>query len=243
MCAPAANQREAARHSRILRVEAIEWMVDYLGMDPNMADYECRATNGAHIRHCTLYGQKCNLHRHDVSLVLYQSDYSGPVELGAAIMGWIISYFRGIHDFAIDPAYDEGMPRTARYVLQRGKNAVGPYRVYQDRTVHDDIRWTPFTDYRHVVPFDRIALYFGWLACGTNTMVRYMPKRCMRQFARVHMISRSPFEAAPDTVTQVGLTAIFEDWAHHLVPEEYRRMVASQEWHCVEGKRRGISLC
>ncbi|XP_058746966.1 uncharacterized protein LOC131619945 [Vicia villosa] len=37
-------------HSRIQRVEAIEWMVDYLGMDPNMGDYECRETSGAHIR-------------------------------------------------------------------------------------------------------------------------------------------------------------------------------------------------
>ncbi|XP_058746112.1 protein MAIN-LIKE 2-like [Vicia villosa] len=37
-------------HSQIQRVEAIEWMVDYLGMDPYMADYECRATNGAHIQ-------------------------------------------------------------------------------------------------------------------------------------------------------------------------------------------------
>ncbi|XP_058766847.1 protein MAIN-LIKE 1-like [Vicia villosa] len=35
-------------HSRIQRVEAIEWMMDYLGMDPYMADYECRATS-AHI--------------------------------------------------------------------------------------------------------------------------------------------------------------------------------------------------
>ncbi|XP_058780432.1 protein MAIN-LIKE 1-like [Vicia villosa] len=36
-------------HSRIQRVGAIEGIVDYLGMDPNMADYECRATSGAHI--------------------------------------------------------------------------------------------------------------------------------------------------------------------------------------------------
>ncbi|XP_058765778.1 protein MAIN-LIKE 2-like [Vicia villosa] len=41
-------------YSRIQRVEVIEWMVDYLGMDPNMADYECRATSGAHIRFSSL---------------------------------------------------------------------------------------------------------------------------------------------------------------------------------------------
>ncbi|XP_058761840.1 uncharacterized protein LOC131635248, partial [Vicia villosa] len=104
-----------------------------------------------------------------------------------------------------------------------------------DHTAHDDIRWTPFTNYTAVVPFDRIALYSGWLACGANTMVRYLTERCMRQFARVQMIPRSLFEVAPDTVTRVKLTAKFNDWAHHLVPEEYRRMQATKEWHCVEG--------
>ncbi|XP_058780319.1 uncharacterized protein LOC131653945 [Vicia villosa] len=66
-------------------------------------------------------------------------------------------------------------------------------------------------------------------------MVKYLPERCMRQFGRVQMIARSPFEAAPDTVTRVSLTPIFKDWAHHLVPEEYRRTVATQAWHCVDG--------
>ncbi|XP_058754452.1 uncharacterized protein LOC131627631 [Vicia villosa] len=126
------------------------------------------------------------------------------------------------------------MPRTARYVLQRGNNTVVPYHVYLERTVHKDIRWMPFTDYRDVVPFDRIALYSGWLVCGTNTMVRYLPERCIRQFGRVQMIPRSSFEAAPDTVTRVGLPTIFEDWAHHLVPEEYQHMVATQGWHLVD---------
>src|SRR3954470_1071809 len=41
-------------HSRIQRVEAIEWMVDYLGMDPNMADFERRTANGDHIRFASL---------------------------------------------------------------------------------------------------------------------------------------------------------------------------------------------
>ncbi|XP_058746819.1 uncharacterized protein LOC131619772 [Vicia villosa] len=105
--------------------------------------------------------------------------------LGEAILGWIISYFHRIHDFAIDPMYDDAMPRAARYVLQRGNNAMDPYRVYLDRTVHGDIYWTSFIDYRHAIPFDRIALYSGWLACGTITMVRCLPERCMRQFGRV----------------------------------------------------------
>ncbi|XP_058727031.1 uncharacterized protein LOC131598449 [Vicia villosa] len=119
--------------------------------------------------------------------------------------------------------------------LLMGNNAVLLYRVYLDRTVHDDIRWTPFSDYSVVVPFDRIALYSGWLACRANTMVRYLPERCMRQFGRVQVIPRSPFEVAPDTITRVELTAIFEGCVHHLVLDEYRRMHATQEWHCMDG--------
>ncbi|XP_058750743.1 protein MAIN-LIKE 2-like [Vicia villosa] len=41
-------------HSRIQRVEAIEWMVDYLGMNPYMADYECKIANEAHVKFSTL---------------------------------------------------------------------------------------------------------------------------------------------------------------------------------------------
>ncbi|XP_058746191.1 uncharacterized protein LOC131640685 [Vicia villosa] len=265
-------------HSLILMVEAIEWMVGYLGMDPNMEDYECRETGGARIKFSSLiqlyenhlvaapeleqesdelfteYHRACALQCWFMLLVgtaLFVDKSTTYIDMtylryfidltivdqwnwGAAILGWIILYFHHIHGFAIDPAYNEGMPRAARFVLQRGNNTVGPYRVYLDHTVHDDIHWTPFTNYCLVVPFDRTALYSIWLACGTNTMVRYLPERCIRQFGRVQIIPTSPLEAAPDTITRVGLTAIFEDWAHHLVPEEYRRMVATQEWHCVK---------
>ncbi|XP_058774668.1 uncharacterized protein LOC131648947 [Vicia villosa] len=127
------------------------------------------------------------------------------------------------------------MPMAARYVLQRGDQKMGPYRVYLDRTAIDDINWTPFSGYGDVVSFDHIALYSIWLACGANTMVRYLPERCMRQFRRMQMISRSPLETAPDIVTRRELTAIFEDWVHHLVPGEYRRMRAIQRWQCVDG--------
>ncbi|XP_058776933.1 uncharacterized protein LOC131651278 [Vicia villosa] len=233
-----------------------------------MADYECRATSGAHIRFSSLkelyenhlvaaaeseqegdglfteYHRACALKCWFMFLVdttLFVDKSATYIDMTylryfiELTIGWIISYFHRIHDFYIDLVYDDAMPRAARYVLQRGNNAVGLYRVYLDRTIHNDIRWTPFTDYCDVVPFDRIALYSGWLAYGTNTMVRYLSERCMRQFGRVQMIPRSPFEAAPDTVIRVNFTPIFEDWAHHLVPEKYRRTVDTQAWKCVDG--------
>ena len=104
------------------------------------------------------------------------------------------------------------MPRDARFILNRGDHNVVLYRVFLDRTNHDDINWTPFEDYMEVVPFDTISLYSGWLACGDNTMVWYLPEWCMRQFGYVQMISRSPFQVSPDTMTQRALDDVFQDW-------------------------------
>ncbi|XP_058734877.1 protein MAIN-LIKE 1-like [Vicia villosa] len=41
-------------HSRIQRVEASQWMALYLGMEPEVADFECATTSGPHIRFITL---------------------------------------------------------------------------------------------------------------------------------------------------------------------------------------------
>ncbi|XP_058772604.1 uncharacterized protein LOC131646596 [Vicia villosa] len=202
-----------------------------------MADYECRTKNGAHVRFSTLkeiyehhlvaaartedegdavfveYYRACALRYWFMFLVgtsLFV-DKSGTyvdmtylryiIDLSTS---WIISYFHCIHGYDHDPLYNDDMPRAARYVLQRRNQKVAPYRVYLDRTAHDDINQMPF-------------------------------KRCMQQFGRVQMIPRSPFKVAPETVTRRELTAIFKDWVHHLVPEEYRCMRATHSWHCVDG--------
>src|SRR4051812_15171177 len=41
-------------HSKIQRVEAIEWMTLYLGMEQEVAHYECATTSGPHVRFTTL---------------------------------------------------------------------------------------------------------------------------------------------------------------------------------------------
>src|SRR4051812_32379891 len=109
------------------------------------------------------------------------------------------------------------MPRATRYALQRGNDAVGPYRLYLDRTMHDDVTWRPFADYTQVVPFDGIPLYSSWLACGTGIMVRYLPERCMRQFGFVQRIP------------------IWVEWQQHVVSQEYRLTRVTQDWHSEEG--------
>ena len=74
------------------------------------------------------------------------------------MQSWILSYFHRIHGYSLDPNYEDFMPRAARFILNRGNDNVVPYRVFIDRTNHEDINWTPFEYYREVLPFDTISL-------------------------------------------------------------------------------------
>ncbi|XP_058726959.1 protein MAIN-LIKE 1-like [Vicia villosa] len=208
-------------HSRIQRVEAIEWMMHYLGLPHEVAHLECVSTSGPHVRFNTLslyfefhldaaaeaeqegndlfreYHRGCALrcwYMHVVGAACFVDKSARYVDVaylryfmdldtvhqwnwGAATLAylyqklneasnwrtrqlvgsctlltsWIISYFSRIHGFHIDPAYVDAMPRAARYALQRGNDAVGPYRLYLDRTMHDDVTWRPFADYAQVI--------------------------------------------------------------------------------------------
>ncbi|XP_058746398.1 serine/threonine-protein phosphatase 7 long form homolog [Vicia villosa] len=99
-------------HSRIQRVEAIKWMVDHLGMDPNMEDYECRETSEAHIR---LFILEELYQNHLVAAA--ESEEEGDGLFVEYHRSWIISYFHCIHGYDPDLAYIDAMPRAARYVL------------------------------------------------------------------------------------------------------------------------------
>ncbi|XP_058726595.1 uncharacterized protein LOC131597955 [Vicia villosa] len=119
------------------------------------------------------------------------------------------------------------MPRDAMYLPHIGNQVVPPFQMYLDRTVHDDILWTPFEDHREIIPFDSISLYSEWLACGTDTMVGYLPELCMQQFGYVQTTLRSQTQVVRDTIARRDLDDIFEDWEQHMVLEEYRLMQAS----------------
>ena len=143
------------------------------------------------------------------------------------MQSWILSYFHQIHGYYVDPDYEDFMPRAARFILNRGNDNVVPYRVFLDRTNHEDLNWTLFEDYMEVVPFDTISLYSGWLACGANMMVRYLLERCMRQFGYEQSIPRFPFQVALDTITRRALDDVFQDWENHVMPDDFRLLRAS----------------
>jgi hypothetical protein len=63
------------------------------------------------------------------------------------------------------------------------------------------ITWRPYEDYRDIIPFANVALYFGWIRSGPIKM-RYLPERVLRQFGFVQSIPRH-LEHAATIVTTV----------------------------------------
>ncbi|XP_058733496.1 uncharacterized protein LOC131605119 [Vicia villosa] len=217
------------KHFCITRDVVIELMVDYLGAQLEKVVEYCSLTNGAHVKFSLL---KDLYHNHLVAAVdsktegddffvqyhcwhvpfVDKSDNYVDVTYLRYFMdldtGRIISHFHHIHGFDLDLDYTEGMSRVAMYLPHRRNQML-------------------FEDHREIIPFDSISLYSGWLACGTDTMVMYLPKRCMRKFGYVQTIPKSPSEVAPDTIVRRDLDDIIEDWEHHMAQQDYRLMQAS----------------
>ncbi|XP_058763616.1 uncharacterized protein LOC131637068 [Vicia villosa] len=120
------------------------------------------------------------------------------------------------------------------YILRKGNDVVLSFRVYIDRTQHDDVVWMSYTTHRDTISFDHISLYSGWLAFGTNIMCRYFPERWMRQFGYVQIISRSSSEASLINIVRIEVNEIAANFKSRLVPEEYRSQEATSEWNHVE---------
>ncbi|XP_058775298.1 uncharacterized protein LOC131649556 [Vicia villosa] len=56
-------------------------------------------------------------------------------------------------------------------------------RIYEeDKMAAEDIRYDCYADHRDTVPWDEIALYFGWMACSWTNNVCYLPEHVMQQF-------------------------------------------------------------
>ncbi|XP_058765807.1 uncharacterized protein LOC131639322 [Vicia villosa] len=229
-------------------------MVDYLGAQPEKAYEKCSSTNGTHVKFSFLkiiydehldaeadsesegneffvqYHHECALRCYfmflvgtyifvdkietymDVAYLQYFMNLETVREWkwGAGCLERIISRFPRIHGIDLDLQYSDDMQRVAM--------------MYLERTVHDDINWMSFEDHREIIPFDLLSLYSGWLAYGTNIMVRYLPERCIRKFSYVQTIPRYPFQDAPNSTVRRDLDGFFQDLEHQMVPEEYQMM-------------------
>ncbi|MCI35185.1 serine/threonine-protein phosphatase 7 long form-like protein, partial [Trifolium medium] len=80
------------------------------------------------------------------------------------------------------------------------------------RLLPHDITWTPYEDHRDVCPFNNIALYSGWIRCG-STKIRYLPERVLRQFDYVQTIPRDPHATANILMT---VDQIDQHWLQYM---------------------------
>ncbi|XP_058742850.1 protein MAIN-LIKE 1-like [Vicia villosa] len=74
-----------------------------------------------------------------------------------------------------------GLPRAMRWAYKQGELKVDELRLVLDVLTPTDVIWRPFENHRVERPFDDICLYRGCLK-WCDTVVPYLPDRCIRQF-------------------------------------------------------------
>jgi hypothetical protein len=93
------------------------------------------------------------------------------------------------------------MPKACKYESAKGQRKELVMRLLMDRILPHDITWMCYKDHRHVMPFDDISLYSGWIRSEPNK-VRYLPERVLRLFGYVQSIPHH-LESAENIVTTV----------------------------------------
>jgi len=78
-----------------------------------------------------------------------------------------------------------------RWKYKQGTLKVDQIRRLIDDLTPTDVIWRPFQSHSRVVPFDKICLYSGCLH-WYDTVVPYLPERCIRQFGYIQDIPPPP---------------------------------------------------
>ncbi|XP_058760751.1 uncharacterized protein LOC131634101 [Vicia villosa] len=127
------------------------------------------------------------------------------------------------------------MPRASAFTPLRGNQVPDPYRHALDRMAVEDIRYCCHDEHWEAVPFDKIALYSGWLVASSTIVVCYLLERVMRQFEYEQTIPRDPTFSTPLSMAHRQLDEVFADWEQDMVPKEARATLAEHVWSCAEG--------
>ncbi|KAI5435105.1 hypothetical protein KIW84_021798 [Lathyrus oleraceus] len=91
------------------------------------------------------------------------------------------------------PADNCGLPREMRWSYRQGVLKVDDLRPILDELTPADVIWCPFEDHRAWRVFDEICLYRGCLKWG-ETVVPYLPDRCLRQFGYRQYVPSPPLD-------------------------------------------------
>ncbi|KAI5422844.1 hypothetical protein KIW84_046027 [Lathyrus oleraceus] len=108
---------------------------------------------------------------------------------------WIHEYFPtvGKRGENWNPAGNCGLPRAMRWSYRQGVLKVDDLRPILDELTPTDVIWRPFEDHRAWRVFDEICLYRGCLKWG-ETVVPYLPDRCLRQFGYRQYVPSPPLD-------------------------------------------------
>ncbi|CAK8541037.1 unnamed protein product [Lathyrus sativus] len=91
------------------------------------------------------------------------------------------------------PANNVGLPRAMRWSYRQGALKVDDLRLILDELTPADVIWHPFENHRVCHQFDELCLYRGCLRWG-DTIVPYLPGRCMRQFGYRQYVPHPPLD-------------------------------------------------
>ncbi|XP_050899612.1 protein MAINTENANCE OF MERISTEMS [Lathyrus oleraceus] len=108
---------------------------------------------------------------------------------------WIHEYFPtvGKRGENWSPAGNCGLPRAMRWSYRQGVLKVDDLRPILDELTPTDVIWRPFENHRAWRVFDEICLYRGCLKWG-ETVVPYLPDRCLRQFGYRQYVPSPPLD-------------------------------------------------
>ncbi|XP_050916057.1 uncharacterized protein LOC127131164 [Lathyrus oleraceus] len=108
---------------------------------------------------------------------------------------WIHEYFPTVGKRGENwkPADNCGLPRAMRWSYRQGVLKVDDLQPILDELTPADVIWRPFEDHRAWRVFDEICLYRGCLKWG-ETVVPYLPDRCLRQFGYRQYVPSPPLD-------------------------------------------------
>ncbi|KAH1201852.1 Protein MAIN-LIKE 1 [Glycine max] len=179
-----------------------------------------------HLLGCTLFTNKSATHVHVVFLDAlrdltqtrrYVWGAVGLVHMYNRLNDASISISRQVAECNADPNYDEVSPRACRWIATKKivkKISTAMYRQRLDHLRIPNVCWMPYAEHRSVQEFHLISCFSGQLRWGP-VVVRYRPKRVMRQFRYVQCIPAHPVDS------WVSFDDVDDRWTHysdHLAP-------------------------
>jgi len=101
------------------------------------------------------------------------------------VKAWVYQHFPGMGSKDAWAGYRENQyPRAMLFISLSGLGTPDNYINHLDVLDLTRVVMAPYGEHRESRQFERVSLYSGWLRYR-DRMVRYLPKRVLRQFGRV----------------------------------------------------------